>query len=341
MNKKKILAGLLALQASVAQLIGAFEDEGNSAEASTPEKKTSSTKQTSAKSAESTSTPDPKATANITAETLAKMSYNDIKSLCKKLGVSPVGNRTELEARLLGTSAPVEDTEDATQDIEEAKDNLAEDDTHAKILEMTAEMSNEEIADILADVGVSPKGKRELLITKLEKAVEEGLLSLDEEEEEEEPPKAPEKSAPKSKEKEAPKKSKKKEPEPVEETDDEDDVNDFENNGDITDERAEACQEYRTEVENSDMDRSEMETFIKDFYGEDEDLSEVSDEDILETYIDLSLRYIDDDGDLIEEDGNAYMLNGAVACCGRHCTQSEDTGKYICEKCGEEYEIEE
>ena len=65
----------------------------------------------------------------------------------------------------------------------------------------------------------------------------------------------------------------------------------------------------------------------------------MSDDEVLETYIDAICRMIDDDGNLVEE--GAYMLNGEPACCGRHLVYSEDTGVYVCEHCGTEYEAEE
>ena len=48
-----------------------------------------------------------------------------------------------------------------------------------------ADLSNEEIAEALTGAGIKPSGKRESLIAKLAKAVEEGKISLSDEDEEE------------------------------------------------------------------------------------------------------------------------------------------------------------
>ena len=52
------------------------------------------------------------------------------------------------------------------------------------LVDENEDMENEDIADILAEVGISAKGKRETLIDKLVKAVREGLVEFDEEDEE-------------------------------------------------------------------------------------------------------------------------------------------------------------
>ena len=59
------------------------------------------------------------------------------------------------------------------------------DPVYAQIVEAVADMETEEIADLLAEVGVSAKGKRESLIEKLVQAVKDGLIDFSDEEDEE------------------------------------------------------------------------------------------------------------------------------------------------------------
>lgn len=272
---------------------------------------------------------------NLTREQLEGMTYNNIKKLAKEMGVSAVGNREEITARILGEEVEVEAedvVEEAPETVEvDEKDN---DPVYAKVVEAVADMDNEEIADILADCGISAKGKREALIEKVVDAVRDGLIDFDDDEEEEEAP-APT-PAPKTKTKEA--------PAPVEEDDeDEEDITNDIENPDMTEARKEAILEQdsniRKQFKKGEVTRDNLVEFLQSFYDTDEDMEDMSDDEVLDTYIDAVCRLVDDDGDLIEE--GAYTLNGEPACCGRVLSYSEDTGMFICEHCGEEYEAEE
>ena len=137
-------------------------------------------------------------TSDLTREQLDGMTYNNIKKLAKERGVSAVGNREEITARLLGeaddesveeatakevpTKKPVKKIEPVEEEVDEDEDD--EDPIYAQVVEAVAEMSNEDIADILADIGMSAKGKREALIEKVVQAVKEGLLDFDDEDDE-------------------------------------------------------------------------------------------------------------------------------------------------------------
>lgn len=191
-------------------------------------------------------------------------------------------------------------------------------------------MTNEEIADVLVDIGLSAKGKREALIEKVVQAVRDGLLDFDDEEDEEEETEVAE--APVAKEA------------PVEDSDEEeeDNTNDIDNPA-MTEARKKAIlaqdEEIREQFSKGDVTRDDLVEFLQSFYDTEDDMSDMSDEDLLDTYIDAVCRLVDDEGDLVEE--GAYSLNGEPACCGRVLNYSEDTKMFICEHCGEEYEAEE
>ena len=279
---------------------------------------------------------------NLTREQLDGMTYNNIKKLAKELGVSAVGNREDITARILGETAEVPNdsvAEEVPTPVEEVAepeevevDETEVDPLYAKVVDAVSEMSNEEIADVLADIGISAKGKREALIEKVVQAVRDGMLDLDDDEEEE----VEETPTPAKKSKEA--------PAPVEEEDEEDEednINDLDN-PDMTKARKKALiaqdESIRKQFANGDVVRDNLVEFLQSFYDTEEDMDDMSDDDLLDTYIDAVCRLIDDDGDLIEE--GAYTLNGEPACCGRILTYSEDTNVFICEHCGEEYEAE-
>lgn len=282
---------------------------------------------------------------NLTREQLDGMTYNNIKKLAKELGVSAVGNREDITARILGetvevepeavTEAPVKETEKTTKKTEPEEVEVDEKDNdplYAQVVEAVADMSNEEIADVLADIGVSAKGKREALIEKVVQAVRDGLLDFDDEDSEEEVEETP-----------APaKKAGKGAPAPVEVEEDEEDLTNDIDNPEMTEARRKAIlaqdNSIRKQFKKGEVTRDNLVEFLQSFYDTEEDMDDMSDDDLLDTYIDAVCRLVDDEGDLVEE--GAYTLNGEPACCGRVLVYSEDTNVFVCEHCGEEYEAE-
>lgn len=288
----------------------------------------------------------------ITREQLDGMTYNSIKKLAKERGVSAVGSREDIAARILGESAESPSSEKTTDSMAGASSKKANskakskpepetvevdesdnDPIYAKVVESVADMSNEEIADVLADVGVSAKGKREALIEKVVQAVRDGLLDFDDDEDSEETPaETPAKKT---------ENTKTSAPSEEEDDDDEDITNDI-NNPDMTEARRNAIlaqdASIRKQFKKGEVTRDNLVEFLQSFYDTDEDMDDMSDDDLLDTYIDAVCRLVDDDGDLVEE--GAYMMNGEPSCCGRNLKYSEDTHMFICEHCGEEYEAE-
>lgn len=128
-------------------------------------------------------------------EELSKMNYNQCKSLAKKLGLDISGTKADLIARILGVKDE-EDEEDVEAEVEaveevdaeevEAEDEEEEITIQDKVEALVEDMEDTEIADLLTEAGISPKGKRQALIAKLVKAVEEGKIDLEVEEEDEE-----------------------------------------------------------------------------------------------------------------------------------------------------------
>lgn len=342
MNAKTI-EGLKMIEEGLRAVINSLESETHSAETKATSKETYPVVK-SDKVPESENVP---VTGNFTREQLDSMSYNNLKKLCKDLGISAVGNRDEITDKILGVEVEVPEESDVEAPAPKTKtsnrgntvapeevevDEEDNDPVYAQIVEAVADMETEEIADLLAEVGVSAKGKRESLIEKLVQAVKDGLIDFsDEEDEEAEVDDTADVPAPSTTKEEA-----------DEEEEEDDGVNDIENPN-MTEERKNAIfaqdESIRNKYSSGKISRKDMEEFLQKFYDTDEDLSEMNEDDVLDTYIDAKCRYIDDDGDFVSE--GAYMLNGEYACCGKLLTFVEDTGVYVCESCGEEYEIEE
>ena len=333
----KIIEGLKAVRGGIDLILEGYADEQSVETVSTPtqnEVESKSVQRRKAIQAEETVAEAP--TANevkevpaVTREQLDGMTYNNIKKLAKDMGISAVGNREEITNRILGCTPDETATAENEAPEEVPVDEKNNDPIYAKVVDAVADMTNEEIADVLVDIGLSAKGKREALIEKVVQAVRDGLLDFDDEDEEEETEVA---EAPVAKEAH------------VEDSDEEeeDNTNDIDNPA-MTEARKKAIlaqdEEIREQFSKGDVTRDDLVEFLQSFYDTEDDMSDMSDEDLLDTYIDAVCRLVDDEGDLIEE--GAYSLNGEPACCGRVLNYSEDTKMFICEHCGEEYEAEE
>lgn len=130
------------------------------------------------------------------AEDLNSKTLKELKELAKEYGVSTKGSKSAIIGRILEAQENVEEVEEAVEEtvdtnlteeeveeFEEATETLEEDNSlEAQLNEMTVE----ELADILAEVGISTKGKKQSLVAKVLKAIEEGKIELDVESDDEE-----------------------------------------------------------------------------------------------------------------------------------------------------------
>lgn len=321
----------------------------NSVETTATEETPSEAKVLSPDKPKSVSTPKAKKSEPVSNELsedeLNGMTYNAIKKLAKELGISAVGNRKELIKKILAADTSEADKEEASDEVEEvtetkksapktvAKKSLSKtkveepveedeaedkedeveevDPVEARILEATEDMSDDEIRELLEDVGVSSKGKRQSLITKLVSAVNEGLIDLDDEED--------------NSESEA------------EEVEEPADVTEG-----MTKKRKKAyeelCDETEEAFESGEITRDDLISFINAFNGTDETFKKVSDEELMTKYLELSAMLVDDDGNVVEE--GAYFINEEPYCCGHPLHFDEDSNKFVCDCCGSEYEAE-
>lgn len=191
------------------------------------------------------------------------------------------------------------------------------------------ELTDDDLRDILKDLGLSTKGGHEVLVSKLADAVDAGELSLDDDDEVEEETDEAEDEAEETES----------EKEDVE--DEEEDAEEDDEEAEITAERKQAVDDFTAETteafENEELSVEDMRDFIKDF-GE-KISKKASDKEVLAKYIECASMLIDDEGNTVEE--GAYMLNGVPFCCGHALEISEDETSGKCSICGEEYEFEE
>lgn len=275
----------------------------------------------------------------LTQEQLDGLSYNNLKRLAKEMGIPAVGSRDELTQKILNFDGEVPESDNTEEEApapakSSKKSNPVEEDNEddeeevdpivEKVNEAVEDMTDEDIMDILADVGVKAKGKRQALISAVIKAVRDGKIDLDDEESEDDEDEADTEAESESEEVEY-------------------DVNDPEN-PDMTEERKAAIEAYESEIradfENGDLTRKQLIEWLNDFYDTKDSMKKKSDEEILTDYIHCSCLFVNDEGEMPEEEG-AYTVNGVPYCCGHELAYNEDNDTYICEVCGAEYEAGE
>ena len=297
-------------------------------------------------------------TGKFSKEQLDSMKYNELKKLGASLGVLCTGKRDEITARILAldvevTAEPTEEgDEGAVEDenkvvpIDKAKktEEVVPQEFIDKAKEIAEETDVEEIAEVLADVGIKAKGKKSDIVMLLAKALADGLIDVDDEDEEESEEEVEETEAEESEVAE-------------DESEDEaefsadsyfeeydlDGVNNPEN---MTEERAEAVHAMMEEtieaIENEQITEEDISTFCENTCTQDE-LDQLGDdyefEDLVALYLETKKRMIDDEGNT-NEPGEPYEINEENYCCG-HTLKYDKNGKvFICEVCGNKYEAE-
>ena len=260
------------------------------------------------------------------------MDYRQLKAYASEIGVKAKGTKGQLLKAVKDflANGGEEAEEEATEEVEEESeedDSEEENTTTIKEVERAIEeqeLTDDDLRDILKDLGLSTKGGHEVLVSKLADAVDAGELSLDDDEVEDE--------------------AEETESEEEDVTDDENAEEDAEESNEeteITTERKQAIDDFTAETteafENEEISVEDMRDFIKDF-GE-KISKKASDEEVLAKYIECASMLIDDEGNTVEE--GAYMLNGVPFCCGHALEISEDETSGKCSICGEEYEFEE
>lgn len=284
-----------------------------------------------------------------TKEALDGKKYNELKKIAKEVGVSAKGDRETLIDNILGASEQIEedfdedDEEETTLEDVEDEDDTDEDDGEEEDVEAepiddeeslaeeiedrVSEMETEEIADLLVEAGISTKGKRQALINKLIKAVQDGAIAINGKDEDEEEPEDDDY-----------------EDDDYEDEGDEEDVNDL-SNPNIKPARKKALKALKSMLEKKYNDGKlkavTMKKALKAYYDESADeIDDMDNDELFDAYLQLKMLFIDDEGDEVEE-GAPYTLNGEPYCCGQPLQYNEEDDTFICEICGGEYESEE
>ena len=281
-----------------------------------------------------------------TEEELNALSYNDLKAKAKEMGVKAVGSKKVIIENILALNNIEEVKEEAPTEaemdkaIEEAEipteyrgeevDMEADDQDEDALPEgeptlydqVVADLegySDEELADILSEVGVSPKGRRQALLAKIVQAIEDGKLEWEDESEQ------TTEDAPQ----EATEPSKDVEPQDDQEVDEDDFVG--------TEARKQACYEecdkIEEDIERGNISMKEIIKFLKEYHN-GKYVSQGEDADV-EEYMAIQCDLIDDEGTK-HDLADPYYVGDDIYCCGAILKDlNEDL---YCEHCGTTYE---
>ena len=302
-----------------------------------------------------------------TRDILEGMSYNELKVLAKETGVKAIGSKLSLIDKILEAQAnsvdpktdmtteqieeareedqpkeedttevvegyiatPKEDVQEEEVFEEEAIEDEEEDNLYMKLVKETMDMSDEEIADLLADVGISPKGRRQALLSKLEQAVRDGLIAFGDDEDEEETVEMPiEEEETVTEDPQQP----------------QDEVEEVEIVG--SEERIAKVEElyerYLTEYEEGSISDKDVQDFLKDYYNESNEYQQIvetyTNEEMAEHYALIHAQLVDDEGEEYDW-GEPYIVDDEYWCSGQPMKQLDENTLYD-EITGEQFSLE-
>ena len=271
-----------------------------------------------------------------TAEELANLTFNDLRSLGAKLGVRSGGRRSEIEANILAladgktakagapTEAPPPETGRKNGGPEKAEGSGGGEKTGEEgIREACEKMTDGELLELLKEVGLRTNGKRTALIDRILKAVDDGVIdwSDDEETDEEGGQEAPGGEGGDGLDYgELPELA----------------VNDP-GQYEVTKERLEKLEELDALYESDEEGEGEdvIDEFLTGYFGSKFNVRKFGLRQKTRIYYEVMKLFVDDDGDEHSEK-EGYYLNNELYCCAKPIDKN---GK--CIVCGDEYDVDE
>lgn len=289
-------------------------------------------------------------------EDLDAMKFNDLKKLGASLGVKCSGTRDQIVERILAVEVEVavEDVEAVeevpveeepkkaskkvgkkkAEPVEEPVEEEEVDEYLEYAKELAEDMSVEELKEALADAGIKVKSKKkDVLVKELAKALEEGLIEVEDDEEESE------------------------EVEEADEAEGEEitadayydyfDPEGYNDPESMTKKRRKACLELATnaleQIKSGKMSMDDVFDYVEDNTTDEE--KELLDEtpahdEVVAFFLELLKRTVDNDGE-VHDPSDPYEIGDEVnMCCGHELKYDKKSKNYICEICGTEYEAE-
>lgn len=283
---------------------------------------------------------------------LLTLKIGELRSMAKNLGLDTKGTKTDIANRIANAEQVelVYDEEpEAEVEVEVVEAEVVEDDTDEEIeqdldeedMEDEEELSDlellkeelegyteEELREILEDVELSTKGKKQALISRILKAVEDGIIVYGDEDEEE---------AFVEDDFDAELEDAEVEEETEDDEDLEEDEEDEEEELSVREQVQEQISEQiLEEYENGTLTDKQITKFLNEYSNGT--FKTVNKKRSLNKYIEIMMELVDEDGEIVELGEPYYVGDDIAFCCG---TQLKDVdGDFYCEVCGNEYEGE-
>lgn len=279
---------------------------------------------------------------------LNAMGYAELKAYAADLGLKAIGTKAQLIKKIekalaeQGNSEESEKQEESESATEETADDSGEDDGEeadglddelkAKIDETFEGYTIEELREFVKELGLSTKGSREVLMSKIYDHADE--IDFGDDEEGEQESSADDDSSEDGEDVSS---------DEAAEDDSEDEGEEGEE--EMTEARAKAVEEWVAEqkqaFDDDELDVKEMKDFLKENFGVTFD-KKAKPQDVLDSYIEHGVNFIDDEGNIVEE--GVYSVNGEYYCCGTPLEiKKNKKGELsaICAVCGGKYEFDD
>lgn len=289
---------------------------------------------------------------------LLTLKISELRSMAKGLGLDTKGTKTDIANRIANAEQVelvydeepeaevevveaeiVEDEETDTEfdeeiekDLEELDDEDLEDEEEKSDLELLKEelegYTEEELREVLEDVELSTKGKKQALISRIIKAVEDGIIVYGDDEEEDSEVYVEDDLDVDLDEVESEEETE--EIEVDEETEDEEELSVREQV------QEQISEQILEEYENGTLTDKQITKFLNEYSNGT--FKTVNKKRSLNKYIEIMMELVDEDGEIVELGEPYYVGDDIAFCCG---TQLKDVdGDFYCEVCGNEYEGE-
>lgn len=277
---------------------------------------------------------------------LESLSIAELRKMAKELGLDTKGKKLDIIARIEELNESVEDVEEVEDDvvelpevevdeeiedeIEDIEDEEVEDEEVSDLELLKAELeeySLEELKEVLENVELSTKGKKQALISRIIQAVEDGIIAYGDEDEEVEVEDDLDALAEDEVEVD------------VEESDedlveDEDEEEDEEELSVREQAQARLEESILEDYENGKLTDKQITKFLNEYSNGT--FKTVNKKRSLNKYLEIMTELIDEDGESVEL-GEPYYVGDEVAfCCGAELKEVD--GDFYCEVCGNEYE---
>ena len=261
------------------------------------------------------------------------LTFGNLKKYAEELGISTTGTKKELLARIdealtESDSEELEDEDyeeiDFEAEVEEEEEDSEEEEESDDIEAQINAYSQEELADILTEAGLSAKGKKPALVKRVLEAIEAGDIEMYDEEADEEEEVSDEVQ---------------------EESLDDGVLADPCDYSAMTDVRKEAVEAFRNEtlldVIEGSFPRTEQVEWLQGYHVDKDARKKMTDKEVLSDYLNCAILFIDDEGASYAEDlETIYEIDEEYYCCGVALEYDAKAKSFTCSRCKTEYEAE-